>query len=396
MRRSTASIGARRAGTLFSEAGPRRVSLRSNSTRTRGQLPHRRLRGHGLQKVRAVTHVKAREWIKPLPAGRDSNIDAGVKDTIQAVWDHVRWDIEREPVGDERPWVSAEALAAETGEKLGTIRDRLRKATKAGWIRWEKRAWSLAWRVPFAHATPVVVGATPVACDSGYHEVRPELPDGATPVAGDYDSSRTKLSKNEVIERSQEHTTAGEPAPVEGHPCTVEDSPVATPAGVGLDDPPSPSRSKTGQPRKRKPPAEVEDIADGPVGQLLAEHDRLRRAALKRHGHRETALPGPTSGDGRSLRARLRKAIDAHGVDVCTRALRWRAAEWDGDPGALLRWSTDSVWSPKSLAVSIRESAGQAGARASPARRGAAPTLSCEPSGLQMPVFQYDKDAECL
>jgi hypothetical protein len=129
--------------------------------------------------------------------------------------------------------------------------------------------------------------------------------------------------------------------------------------------------------RKRKAaaprPGQVAlDIGDPPETdaetELLAEHERLRRAAQRAHGLRETALPSPTSGDGHSLRLRLRKAVKAHGPEVCRRALEYRGREWAEDPGALARWSTDSMWSPKSLATSIPASAGQAPARASPSR----------------------------
>jgi hypothetical protein len=129
------------------------------------------------------------------------------------------------------------------------------------------------------------------------------------------------------------------------------------------------------KPRRRKAPVPKPgqtalDIGEAPeaddVGQLLADHERLRQAAQRAHGLRETPLPSPTSGDGRSLRLRLRKAVETHGPEACRRALERRAAEWVEDPGALSRWSTDSMWSPKSLAVSLGASAN--GKRAGPPR----------------------------
>jgi hypothetical protein len=327
-------------------------------------------------------HIAAAEWIKPLACSRGSGIDAGCKSTLQAAWDHVRWDIAREPIGDERPWASAETLAAETGEKVGTVRDRLRKLTAAGWVRWEKRAWSLAWRVPFAHATPVEAGATPVACDSSDHEVRLELPESATLVTGECDSSRTKLSHDQDIERSQEHTTAGEPAPVEGHPCTVADSPEVThasptprPAGgvkAGENAPGTNARPA----RKRKPPKPRQqgfDLPDPePVdpleiahAELLADHERLRAEAFAHHREKPPAWPAPFTGSGKAIRAGLRQALRDHGPEVCRAALERRAAEWRGSVVNAIKHSLDNMWSASSL---VHVLPGSTRSRASPTR----------------------------
>jgi hypothetical protein len=311
-----------------------------------------------------MTHVKARAWIKPLPAGRDSSIDAGCKDTLQALWDHVDWNIDREPVGKERPWASAEVLAQETGERVGTVRDRLRKLTAAGWIRYmcKERCWALAWMV-----------ATPVACDSGYTDLRPELHEAATPVTSDCDSSRTNLSHDQDNELSQEqHHSASAPDVVPSPLATSTPTTPSSPAEPGPDACPSgepgsagevaPSPSKPPRTPKPKPKPGQGELpgADPPESsafdELLALHENLRRAAQAPHGQRETALPAGGSGRGASLRARLRKALREHEPDVLRGALEFRGAEWRADPGALLQWSTDSMWSPKSLAVSIRES----------------------------------------
>lgn len=84
---------------------------------------------------------------------------------------------------------------------------------------------------------------------------------------------------------------------------------------------------------------------------LLALHESLRSEAQRAHGLRTTKLPAATSAKGRSLQARLRKAIEQLGAGECEKRLRWQAQRWAEDPGQLAAYSTDSVWSPGSLAA---------------------------------------------
>jgi hypothetical protein len=379
-------------------------------------------------------HIAAAEWILRLPEGRGQELlDAGCKAVLLILWNHARWTEQRNATCEEC-YPSAATVADHTGSSLKATRKRLARLAAAGWIRHERRAnrewgFALAWRVPFALP---LEGHTP-----GGETALPLQGPSTTPPGSKHCPSRgTKLSTNEAIEQSREHTTEGEPAPVEGHPCTVADTPGVTHASPDADDPPGrpgrafdpeivddvrdqlehgsirwtgenpanssntpPSRTRKRKTSAPKPGQVALDISDPPeadaVAELLAEHERLRRAAQRAHGLRVTALPSPSSGDGHSLRLRLRKAVTAHGPEVCRRALEYRGREWAEDPGALARWSTDSMWSPKSLAASIPASAGQAHARASPSRRDAAP-LSCEPSGLQMPRIVIDPNAKCL
>ena len=108
--------------------------------------------------------------------------------------------------------------------------------------------------------------------------------------------------------------------------------------------------------------------------QLVAEHDRARREALAAHGKRRTALPGPASKSGKALRSRAAKAIRELGLDRCREVLAWQAARWREDPGQLT-WSTDSVWSPKSLDYAQR-----AMARSSNSTRGQVVSFAAAPN----------------
>jgi hypothetical protein len=373
-----------------------------------------------------VTHVKAREWIKRLPERAGDDVDAGCKGLLQAMWDHILWEIEHTTTGTSREpghscWASAETLAGEIGSTERAVSDRQGKLSKAGWIRRDGRGWAMAWAVPF---TPECRAKKRTRKHRSVTDSTPECLATSTAVSDEQHRGVTKRTHEPSNQPSNEPPQrAGEPAPVEGHPCTVADSPEVTPARVEPDDPNQPSPPPIGdspppasesaadpprpsppRARRRRPPEAKRgqvrlDLPDAPepdaVAELLAEHERLRQAAQRAHGMRETALPSPSSGDGHSLRLRLRKAVDAHGAEVCRRALGYRGREWAEDPGALARWSTDSMWSPKSLATSIPASAGQAQARASPSRRDPAP-LSCEPSGLQMPRIVIDPNAKCL
>jgi hypothetical protein len=327
--------------------------------------------------------------------------------------------------GSVRVWPSKSRIAADLGVPAATVHTWIMWLTRKGWIRREldaeqRDAWVLAVVAPFQPA-PGGCQLKPGRVLTNTRGVSVETREGV--------DQHPNLAPILELSSTEPNTTAGEPAPVEGHPCTVEDSPGATPARAEPDDPnpPSPSPIGSSSPpvsesaadpsrpspplaRKRKasepkPGQTALAIGDPPesdaVTDLLALHQRLRRAAQKAHGQRETWLPSPTSDTGRSLRLRLRKAVDEHGADACRRALEWQASgagndsAWARDPGSLARWSTDSMWSPKSLAVSIPRSAGQAQARASPSRRDPAP-LSCEPSGLQMPRIVIDPNAKCL
>jgi hypothetical protein len=356
-----------------------------------------------------------------------AGLDAGAKLTLLRLWSWADHEVQRSPV-ETTVWAAgrlredgskmgaAEALqltlAEGTGQTARAVRSHLTRLRAEGLADADGRCVRLT---PPRQACRSSVDTKPSAADTtvATPDVSPSATD--TKPSGNY-------TPQYPANTQPEHTTAGEPAPVEGHPCTVLDSPEVTPASIGHHDakPDNPSPSvgspsnsgsysppeaetadsmragssqlpspnghakppdtrpspTTSRARKRKaPPAPKPgqtalDIGEAPeadvVGQLLADHERLRQAAQRAHGLRETPLPSPTSGDGRSLRLRLRKAVGAHGPDACRRALEYRAAEWVEDPGALSRWSTDSMWSPKSLAVSLGASTN--GKRAGPTR----------------------------
>jgi hypothetical protein len=329
-------------------------------------------------------HIAAAEWIVALACTRGSGICMADKLLLLVMWKRAPYDLRGHATG-KQVYPSRRLLAEETGQTLDAVRDQLRRLLAAGWIRVDGDGWALAWVTPFevAQATLTRFEATQVtepSVDSGDSSRRPPAtltPGEATLTAGPGDSNR-RPSEQERSNPPDEHTTAREPDP-------------------GVDSsgsqPREPEPTPSAKPR-RQPVAEPVD-ADPAFAELLALHGALRKRAQACHGLRVTPLPGPGCGDGRSLRLRLRKALADHGLAVCRRALEHQAGEWAKDPGACSRWSTDSMWSPKSLAVSIPRSAGQAQARASPNKpRG--PTLSCEPVPGEMPRLVYDKNGPCL
>lgn len=134
------------------------------------------------------THTGAAAWIRKLPETREAEIDAGCKAVLQRQWDYVDWSIERDVTGREC-WPSAETIAEDIGSTLATVRDRLRKLTRAGWIRRDGRGWALAWARPFE--TRVVAKCDSGRSDSSRSKVRLESQESETPVTGDCDSSLT-------------------------------------------------------------------------------------------------------------------------------------------------------------------------------------------------------------
>lgn len=88
----------------------------------------------------------------------------------------------------------------------------------------------------------------------------------------------------------------------------------------------------------------------------------MRREAYDHHGstRQGRALPKRTSAKGKSLDARLAKALRELGEPVCESIVRWQAERWRRDPGQLA-WSTEQVWSPRSVAFACRNMTGQRG-----------------------------------
>jgi hypothetical protein len=255
------------------------------------------------------------------------------------------------------------------GKADRTLRDHIREITDAGLASVDGRCVDL---VPPALAVPVrrksakirrkSAGENPPESGGDLPDVGENPPDiGENPPSHSYPPVPSNLSPVPPIT-----SAPGVTPPDTGTP----------PAGLSPGCEPAPPSSKPT--RKRKPGQTALDIGETPepddIAELLDLHGQLRSAAQRAHGLRETPLPASTSGDGRSLRLRLRKAVAEHGADACRRALERRAAEWRDDPVAVSRWSTDSVWSPKSLAVSMSKPSAN-GQRAGPSR-----TLPVEPN----------------
>lgn len=133
------------------------------------------------------THTKAAEWIRGLDETKGSTIDSGCKMVLQRLWDYVDWSIERDVAGHEC-WPSAETIAMDIGSTVSAVRDRLRKLTKAGWVRREGRGIALAWMTPFATAVATCDSGD---CDRSHFTMRLWLPDTATAVTCTCDSGRT-------------------------------------------------------------------------------------------------------------------------------------------------------------------------------------------------------------
>jgi hypothetical protein len=88
-------------------------------------------------------------------------------------------------------------------------------------------------------------------------------------------------------------------------------------------------------------------VAD-PARELLAEHDRARRAARERHGMRAGVLRVPGSAaEAKTLRL-IRARLAEHGEAVCRHVLAVLAADWLRDDSQLRPrdWtSEDAIWS---------------------------------------------------
>jgi hypothetical protein len=335
------------------------------------------MRRRGLQEVRAVTHVKAREWIKRLPERAGDDVDAGCKGLLQAMWDHILWEIEHTTTGTSREpghscWASAETLAGEIGSTERAVSDRQGKLSKAGWIRRDGRGWAMAWAVPF---TPECRAKKRTRKHRSVTDSTPECLATSTAVSDEQHRGVTKRTHEPSNQPSNEPPQrAGEPAPVEGHPCTVEDSPEVTPASPNR--PEIPETSQPAKPRKRKPPKPRQqgfDLPDpDPIdpleiahAELLADHERLRAEAFAHHREKLPAWPAPFTGSGKAIRAGLRQALRDHGPDVCRAALERRAAEWRGSVVNAIKHSLDNMWSASSL---VHVLPGSTRARASPTR----------------------------
>jgi hypothetical protein len=390
-----------------------------------------------------MSHTKAAKWIKRIPERRGDLVDAGCKGVLQAMWDHVGWDIERNTIGREC-WPSAETLADEIGSTRSAVLDRQRKLAAAGWIMRDGRGWALAWEAPF----DVVRPQSQVERDSSRMGVRLESRESATPVAAECDSSHTNPSSNQVLstpenqsmspkrdpltespadadhDRTHEHHDdhadphrLRDPSPRSEHgPALGEPQPGSQPvrAGTGRGG----ARGERARPRRGEPdrrladsvcvrPAELErgDHGDGvgdgdsrdhaasptatgpnlvgssggdhravepltlvpllivdPVrdvaAELLAEHDRHRRAALEAHGMRSTALRREGSkAEAKTLRL-IRERLAEHDEHTCRHVLEVLAADWLRDDSQLRPrdWTCeDAIWSTNFDRHRVRE-----------------------------------------
>lgn len=324
-----------------------------------------------------MTHLKARVWIKPLPCRR-GGLDSTAKEILQALWDHARWENERDATGREcRP--SREQIAEETGHPFSAVATAVRKLTMLRWISRDGNGWALAWGAPFpeptrlpeAPASDTRLPEQPAA--QGTASRPPEAPATVAQDTATGCPDRHKLTSNE-LSKEQRHSARGpDPAPL-------------------VTSPP-----KQARPRKTKPPDPAQSGLDlgapppDPIAtacaELLAEHERLRATALAHHGQRVTAFPKPTSTSGRSLAAGIRAAVRSRGDDWCRRMLAWRGQSWLDD-ASQVPWSL-STWTKPSLDQAAARMAG-GGARASPRNRD---LLSCEynPSAT-VPRFEVDDD----
>ena len=94
-------------------------------------------------------HTKAAYWILRLPERRSDLLDAGCKVVLQAHWNCVDPDVERDASGSEC-WPTAEAIAHAIGSTESAVVDRRRKLIAAGWMRRDGAGWALAWQRPLA------------------------------------------------------------------------------------------------------------------------------------------------------------------------------------------------------------------------------------------------------
>jgi hypothetical protein len=387
-----------------------------------------------------MSHTKAAKWIKRISERRGDLVDAGCKGVLQAMWDHVGWDVERNTVGREC-WPSAETLADEIGSTRSAVLDRQRKLAAAGWIMRDGRGWALAWEFPF----DVLRLQSQVECDSSRKGSRPESHESATPVTGECDSSHTNPSSNQVLSTPENQSMSPKRDPLTESPADDDHddldhpdrlrNPHARPdhgATNALDESgaepvrggevPHPRGQRRGadrgQPRGRLADAdrgepirgdradrgragnearsdcrareaasgndpgsdhrggaghERVELAASPLvlvplcfvepvrdvaAELLAEHDRCRRAALEAHGIRVTALRrAGTAAEVKTLRL-IRARLDEHDEQTCRHVLEVLAADWLRDDSQFKPrdWTCeDAIWSTNFDRHRVRE-----------------------------------------
>ena len=260
------------------------------------------------------------------------DLDPGAKLTLMWLWSRADHDVQRDPEVTT-VWAPARegltpaealraALAEATGQTPRAVRSHLGKLRKLG----------------LAAASGRCVELTPPcqACHCG---------------------GKVDTTVADTTASSRDTTVASADTTVASRDTTVS-------AQLNPPLPPN-STQDPAIPKAPTPLVLVGEIGDDHA-RVRAGHERARAEALHQHGRPRTKLPSPTSKAGKALDARLRKALDTHGADVCLGIVGWQAQRWAEDPGQLA-WSTEAVWSPKSVAFALgRIRGGPRSARGAP------------------------------
>lgn len=216
--------------------------------------------------------------------------------------------------GAVQVWPMRRTIAADFGVSLNTVKSWLRKLTEAGLIRREGNGWALASGGPCA----------------------------------DWSSGQGL-----TVPGSQQTRVTADP----GEGLTVPDPGLTSPS-PGLRGPPiepaiEPASKPATEPAKSEqaPLVLVPDEPD-PVAEIRAEHEALRKAALAKHGLRQTGLPKRTAKTGVVYDRRLAAALGKHGASTCRRILAWQAERWHEDVGQV-SYPPAALWSPKSVAFAL-------------------------------------------
>lgn len=365
----------------------------------------------GSQPSKDRYHTKAGMWIMRLPERRGDALDAGCKVVLQAHWNAVDFEVERDATAREC-YVSAEYVAAEIGSSEAAVVDRRRKLIAAGWIRREGRGWALAWREPFATRTQddrdSSLTCDPSLGDPSHPEPRPESTRTATlvtakcdpsttnqsltnplPTSDQYQSNATErdpLTESQTDEPSTQHPSSPEPQADDRDRTRGDRRHVRASGG-------SQAAANTGVDAGRRggPPASVGQGQAGALApepltlvgiveadrvvvtrdvarELLEEHDRLRRAALEYHGLKVTSLRRPnTKAEGETLK-HIRERLAEHGEADCRHVLAVLSWEWQRSLAQTRDWShRDTPWIAKNFEGLRHRCVGSTGGRVEPA-----------------------------
>lgn len=269
-----------------------------------------------------VPNLAAIRWIMRLP------LDPGAKLLLAALWSFAPFGVDGHASARD-VFPSRRLLAEETGQSLDAVKRQLARLAAAGWIIRQRDGWDLRWREPVTVVPGVPESPGTTVPAPGDESPRPPVtadPSPDTKVTGPgyqshHGSEDQEQTKDQAIDRGP-----GQARPAAG---------------------PAPHEIKADQ-FELVPIAIVEAKPD-PAAELLAEHDRARRAAREHHGFKRAGVlrvPG-SAAEAKTLKL-IRARLAEHGEVVCRHVIAVLGADWLRDDSQLrpTDWTnSDAIWS---------------------------------------------------